>query len=256
MSGSTAVTNDNWQGINPNPSSKSKAELKSDVPFEVMAVSTHTAEKAYEKVLDYVGASYKRDATDDRVINEVRNGLAPVRAYYSVEPLKALPSGVTTRTKAGMIDTQSDVGGWDTYSYDPALVPIDANRDGIPDDWFAANVPAGNTATSKNDEGYTYLEVYLNSLVQDIVTAQNEGAQGTGIKDVTINNNKQAVYFVGESLQTSIDYKRLDIYSINGMLLKSFASGQSGYVTDLNKGIYIVKLYTQDSRLITSKLVK
>jgi len=164
----TAVTNDNWQGIQPTDS-KNKAELRSNTEFEVPFVSTHSAEDAYARVLAYGGASFKRDNTDTRIRNEVFNGLAPVRASGGGD------------TKAGLIDTQADVGGWDTYSYDPSSVPVDADRDGIPDDWFAANVPAGKTANDKDEQGYTYLEVYLNSLVQDIVDAQNEGAQGEGI---------------------------------------------------------------------------
>ena len=158
----TNVTNDNWNGINPNPSSKSKAEIRSDVEFAFPAnivVTTHTAEMAHEKVLAYGGASYKRDSTDRRVMNEVKNRLAPQR-------------GSNGTNKGGLIDTQTDVGGWDTYTYDPAEVLVDANIDGIPDDWFAVNVPEGQTANDKNEEGYTYLEVYLNSLVQHIIDGQ------------------------------------------------------------------------------------
>jgi hypothetical protein len=37
-------------------------------------VTTHTAQAAFTRVLDYSGASFKRDAVDNRIINTVRNG--------------------------------------------------------------------------------------------------------------------------------------------------------------------------------------
>lgn len=156
VEGSSTVTNDNWQGIHPNPSSKNKAEIRSNTPFDVAKVTTHSAAEAYEKVLLYAGASYNRDAVDARVVNEVRNGLAPNRA-----------SNGTTRL--GLIDTQSDVGGWPAYN--TATPEPDSNRDGIPDGWLETNYP-GKTANDLNEEGYTYLEVYLNSLVHDIIVGQ------------------------------------------------------------------------------------
>src|SRR5690606_2990612 len=96
MDGSTSVTNDNWQGIHPNPSSKNKNEIKSEVEFEVPPVLTQSAAEAYELVLAQAGASFRRDNTDARVVNETRNKLAPMRA-----------SNGTTR--GGIIDTQNDV---------------------------------------------------------------------------------------------------------------------------------------------------
>src|SRR5690606_41246006 len=36
-------------------------------------VVTHTAQQAYEKVLEHAGASLKRDAVDLRIIDDVRN---------------------------------------------------------------------------------------------------------------------------------------------------------------------------------------
>ncbi len=171
MEGSTAVTDNNWQGIQPNPSSKNKEELKSSVEFNKGEITTQTAQDAYTAVLQKAGASNKRDNTDARVVNEVQNGLAPVRAYYSVEPLKTLPSGVTSRTKPGMIDTQADVGGWDTYNSTAA--PTDSDGDGMPDAWETANGLNPNDAsdgvkyTVDANKKYTNLEMYLNSLINN-----------------------------------------------------------------------------------------
>ncbi|MDR0692810.1 MAG: pectate lyase [Prevotellaceae bacterium] len=151
----TSVNSDNWVGMTPNPSSKSKAELRSDVEFEKGEVTTHTAEEAFTLVLQKAGASFVRDATDARVVNEVRNGLAPARA-----------SG-NAGTKAGLIDSQTDVGGWDTYN--SATAPVDSDGDGMPDTWeddhgLSKNNAADGAACTLNAV-YTNVEVYINGLI-------------------------------------------------------------------------------------------
>ncbi len=151
--GNEKVSKNNILGLQPNPADKDVYDLVSFMPFETPFVTTDSAEDAFKKVLAKAGASYKRDKTDARVIKEVRNGLAPKRA-----------SG-DAGTRPGMIDTQNDVGGWETYAYDLKDVPVDSNIDGIPDGWLEKKYP-GKTANDLNEEGYTYLEVYLNSLVK------------------------------------------------------------------------------------------
>ncbi|MFT3738719.1 MAG: T9SS type A sorting domain-containing protein [Breznakibacter sp.] len=161
MYGSITVTNDNWQGIHPNPSTKSKDELKSTVEFSVPFVTTHTAEEAYNLVLAGAGASYKRDGTDARVVNEVANRLAPVRASNGT-------------TKGGLIDTQADVGGWDAYSYDVSELATDTDRDGMPDAWETAKGLDPNNAADRNTvapSGYTYLEEYINGVLDGATTS-------------------------------------------------------------------------------------
>lgn len=146
------VTKNNLLGLQPNPSSKNLMELISVIPFNVPYVTTESAEGAYQNVLLKAGASYKRDKTDARVINEVKKGLTPKRASGKAD------------TRPGMIDTQGDVGGWEDYSFDSSQVLVDSDIDGIPDGWLEKNYP-GCKATDLNKEGYTYLEVYLNSLI-------------------------------------------------------------------------------------------
>jgi len=235
MDGSPAVTNDNWQGITPNPSSKNKAELKSDEPFEVPYISTHSAEKAYEKVLEYAGASYERDSTDARIINETSEGLAPQRA-----------SNGTTR--GGLIDSPSDVGGWDVYSYDPSSVPVDADRDGIPDGWLEQNYP-GKTANDLNEEGYTYLEVYLNGLVQHIVDGQSEETLTVGIFSDMPKKAAPVIYFdysTGElQVASAIAVKQIAIYSLQGIHIRKISV----------PGMYIVRVILENNESYISKIV-
>jgi hypothetical protein len=152
MFGSKEVTKDNLIGLQPDVETKNVMELIVNQAFEVPSVKTQTAQKAYKNVLKNVGASFRRDKTDTRILNEVRKGLTPVRA-----------SG-NAGTRPGMIDSQKDVGGWETYTYDQEEVPADTNIDGIPDGWLEKHYP-NKSATDTNTEGYTYLEIYLNELV-------------------------------------------------------------------------------------------
>jgi hypothetical protein len=150
----TTVINDNWQGIHPSPSSKSKNDLKSNTEFDKGEVTTHTALEAFDLVLQHAGASFRRDATDTRVMNEVRLGLTPARASGNVG------------TKAGHIDSQVDVGGWDTYNSNTA--PTDTDGDGMPDEWEVAhNLNPNDPADGKTytlDPPYTNVEVYINGI--------------------------------------------------------------------------------------------
>ena len=150
------TSKDNTLGLQPYPDSKDKTELLVVEPFDVPYVNTDDAQTAYQKVLKYAGASYKRDKTDARIMKEVKNGLTPVRASAGVG------------TIAGLIDSQKGVGGWETYSYKSKDVVVDTNIDGIPDGWLEKYYP-NKKATDTNEEGYTYLEVYLNSLVKHII---------------------------------------------------------------------------------------
>jgi len=150
------TTDNNILGFQPYPSSKNKEEVLSDVPFDVAAVETDDALMAYRRVLEQAGASYRRDKTDTRIVYETENGLTPVRA-----------SG-NAGTKPGMIDSQNDVGGWEAYCYNSEEILPDFDIDGIPDGWLEKNCP-GKKANDTNEKGYTYLEVYLNELVKDIM---------------------------------------------------------------------------------------
>ncbi|SHG03503.1 pectate lyase family protein [Dysgonomonas macrotermitis] len=156
MEGNQKTTKDNSLGLQPNPSSKNVAELLVASEFKVVPIKTDKAEDAFDKILSSAGASLKRDNTDLRVVNETRNGLTPVRASRN------------TTTRPGMIDSQSDVGGWDVYGFAESEVVKDSDNNGIPDGWLEKNYP-GKLSTDLDPSGYTYLEVYLNSLVADII---------------------------------------------------------------------------------------
>ena len=115
-----------------------------------------TAEQAYETVLTKAGCSLHRDVIDTRIVGEVREG-------------KYTYNGSNGSTK-GLIDSPSDVGGYPDLN--PGTTPTDTDRDGMPDAWEDANGLDKNSAEDCKlytlDQNYTNLEVYLNSLVQNL----------------------------------------------------------------------------------------
>lgn len=162
MNGSSIVTNDNWEGVFPNPSTKDKAELKSDVVYAFGNITTHSAMDVYPQVLAYAGASLSRDTIDSRIVTETQNGT------YTY-------TGSNGSTN-GIIDSQSDVGGWPTYNSTTA--PSDLDGDGMPDQWeldHGLNMnDAADGALYTLNSIYTNVEVYLNGLVASNTSSQNQ----------------------------------------------------------------------------------
>ena len=170
MDGYDGMTGDNWTGTTA--SAAVIANIKSASKFsyaeKAVLLSIQKATDAYTAVLDYAGASLKRDQVDTRVARETKNG------NYTY-------TGSNGSTN-GFIDTQSDVGGWPAYSATEAQLAAvkDTDGDGIPDaveDAFGldkASAADGAAKTLDKNGRYTNLEMYLHYLVKDIVTAQNQ----------------------------------------------------------------------------------
>ncbi|MBX0332636.1 pectate lyase [Pontibacter sp. HSC-14F20] len=167
VEGSARATNDNWtygvynqfHGSYGTVSAADKAAMRLESPHPIHNnVTTHTAEVAYQRVLAFAGASLVRDAVDVRVMDNVRNNsfTAP---------------GSSGSTK-GIIDSQEDVGGWPELKSKPA--PKDTDGDGIPDEWeIAHNLDPSKPQDKRNlSTAYDDIEVYINSLVHDIIKEQ------------------------------------------------------------------------------------
>ena len=190
----TDVSNDNWTyGIyaqinsadNDNTftaTTKDTMRLSEPIPF--VYTTTHSAEQAYEKVLLYAGASLSRDSHDAMMVEDTRNTQA---------------SHTGTGLSKGFINSQDDnkpSNAGDDWSAWPTLnsttAPADTDGDGMPDTWETANnlnpndKSDGNTV---NSEGYTNLEVYLNSLVAHITADQYAGGEAQGYIEKAPNSN-------------------------------------------------------------------
>ena len=172
----TTVTNDNWRygiynqidvsGNDGTYTSVTKDTMKILQPIPYGYVTTQTAETAYEKVLAYAGASLKRDSHDEYIANDAKTGTA---------------SHCASGSATGFVDNQDQAGGWPELKSESPL--LDTDGDGMPDAWETEHGLNPKDPTDKNKYNldskryYTNLEVYCNSLVEDIVKAQNADAK-------------------------------------------------------------------------------
>lgn len=237
-------------------SAEDKASIKMQVPFKIYALSgstkiessvtTHTAEKAYEKVLNYAGASLRRDTYDARIINETRTGTTTFKGLNSAN------SG--NYPKPGIIDSHRDIkpsnadANWTPWPIlSQADFPADVNRDGIPDAWLETNYP-GKFSNDLNEDGYTILEVYLNSLVGHITTDQYEGgitslpAIGKDIKSdisVFVDRNTGVLNVKSESLLRAVSV--YDASGIKKLFMKCNDRNLKINVLSFRSSVYFIK---------------
>ena len=220
-------------------SGKSCVKIKMDEPAPTGQVTTHSAAEAYEKVLAYVGASLYRDEIDARYMEEAKTGTAKYKGSITKSP--------------GIIDKVADVNGYTEANFGTGSRPadFDTDKDGIPDEWEKANGLNPNDASdaltySLDKKGYyTNIEVYANSLVENIMKAENQDALSgvdeyypttisTGISQ--IENDQEA----GNNAIKSITY-----YALNGTKLPT-----------PNKGVNIRKIELANGTIKTDKVIK
>jgi len=154
MFGYDEVTKDNWKGATTSDNSV-KATTRWTDGLTTLE-NEQTAEEAFETVLAKAGCSHKRDAIDTRIVEEVRQGKYTYKG--------------SNGSTGGLIDTQGDVGGWPQLNEGEALT--DTDEDGMPDDWEKEKgldpKKYGDCKEYTLSKSYTNLEVYLNSLVEDL----------------------------------------------------------------------------------------
>lgn len=241
--GSTTNTQSNWSGVTY-AAGVNTTLCKTDVPFQCIPVAQHSAETAFEKVLENAGASLARDAVDSRIVDETRNGTATYTGSVTLRP--------------GIIDTQNDVGGWPEYN--STVAPPDTNSDGIPDGWLENYYP-GKSANDLNPDGYTFLEVYINSLVKNITDRQNEGAVVAGVHlpvspvrseiYATLNYNSASIHIQSDQI-----IKKLYVRDITGKSIGIYIANVLNYEIDasgLKPGIYIISVINLQNEIKTIK---
>lgn len=185
VEGYPEVTRDNWtKGIYAQIDNAScdgtftpqvKKEIRLEQPLETDVVTTHSAGEAYRLVTAYAGCSKTRDEIDLRIARETLEGTAS--CIGSVTP--------DAPRHPGLIDTPYDILPQGADRTGTAPWPAlrsgnvspeslkDSDGDGMPDLWETAqglnpHDAADGNHTAGPETGYTYLEVYLNSLVEDI----------------------------------------------------------------------------------------
>lgn len=238
--GSTTNTNNNWSGVSY-ATGVDKTTCVASSPFDYEDVPTHEAETAFERVLEYAGASLTKDAIDIRISTEARNGTATYKG------------SVTGR--AGIIDTQNDVGGWPVLMQ--GIAPTDTDADGIPDGWLNSNYP-GKTSTELHESGYTYLEMYLNSLVQEITTNQYIGASTTAIEPLFSEQGIQ-VHTLRNTIElhASENIQQINVFDLTGRILAQKIVNLQSFNLDLNqlpKGIKIIQIQFNQGKITHLKV--
>ena len=212
-------------------------KIKMDAPAPTGEITTHSAAEAFSKVLAYGGASLYRDEIDARYMEEAKTGTALYKGSITLSP--------------GIIDKVSDVKGYTEANFGTATRPadFDTDKDGIPDAWELANglnPNDGSDALTYSLDGkgyYTNVEVYANSLVEDIMKQGNADAESkvdeyypawknpTGILQNTGSNPSELV--------------KVTYYSLNGVLLSA-----------PQKGINIRKMLFQNGQTVVDKVIK
>ena len=212
-------------------------KIKMDAPAPTGEVTTHSAAESFSKVLAYSGASLYRDEIDARYMEEVKTGTAKYKGSITNSP--------------GIIDKVSDVNGYTESTFGKGSRPadFDTDNDGIPDSWETANGLNPNDATDAltysldSKEYYTNLEVYANSLVEDIMKQGNADAENkvdeyypawknpTGILQITGSNPSELV--------------KVTYYSLNGTLLSA-----------PQKGINVRKMLFKNGKTVVDKVIK
>ena len=212
-------------------------KIKMDNPAPTGEVTTHSAAEAFSKVLAYGGASLYRDEIDARYMEEAKTGTAQYKGSITQSP--------------GIIDKVSDVNGYTESSFGTASRPadFDTDKDGIPDAWELANglnPNDGSDALTYSLDGkgyYTNLEVYANSLVEDIMKLGNADAENKVDEYYPEWKNSTGISQVITSYPGGI--AKVTYYSLNGTLLSA-----------PQKGINIRKMLFQNGKTMTDKVVK
>lgn len=220
--------------------------IRMDNPAPTGMVTTHSASETYEKVIAYSGASLFRDDIDARYTKEARTGTATYKGSVT--------------GKAGLIDVVADVEGYTEVDFPTGKRDdnFDTDGDGIPDAWEIANGldpenPSDGRGKSLDPKGmYTNLEVYANSLVQDIMVNGNKDAEtdveeyypGYTKEDGTvvapINGVETAINNVTTQQPMSVCYHNL----------------QGIKISQPTQGLYIMTTTLTNGKKITRKVIK
>jgi hypothetical protein len=173
------------------------------VPEQYMLYNIESAEEAYKSVVAKAG-TVNRDAVERRVAEEAANGTTHYQGSLA----------------AGVIDTESEAEGF--FAYDTNYtVPTDTDGDGMPDAWETAHGlnPAEADNNLLNADGYTALEVYLNSLMGEEMDA-NFGTTGIAKTLVPAQVSYDAA---GHTLTVGAEAigARLEVFATDGRLLSA-----------------------------------
>ncbi|MBL7737831.1 MAG: pectate lyase [Chitinophagaceae bacterium] len=150
------VSKNNWLGIHMGNggTEEDKRNAVISKPHPALLISMQTAEEAFESVMKYAGASFRRDTLDERIIHNVRKRTGSIIDVQGGYPHHS-PFEMT-------------VNAWPALRTLPA--PVDSDKDGMPDEWEKKNgldlSDPSDASKLSLDKQYTNIEMYINSLVK------------------------------------------------------------------------------------------
>ena len=237
-----SVDNNNYYGDTvthyKNSAGKDCVRIKLNGPTATGYITTHTSDNAFAKVLAFAGASDYRDREDTRYVEEAKTGVTTI-------------AGSVTGTK-GQIDLVSDIPAYSSGYTLPEgngnsrPAGFDTDKDGIPDEWETANGLNPNDASDANLKTidtakgwYTNLEVYLNSLVEDIMKAGMADGE-SNYTEYWPAYNTTGITSLRTSAITTTEY-----YDLNGRRL-----------AEPQRGVNIRVERMANGQAVTSKVIK
>jgi len=190
-----------------------------DEPFFPSYAVIEPARLAYKTVLSDVGCNAPvLDDHDVRMVEETRTG-----TYKYV----GSKSG-----KKGLIDRETDAGGYEDFPFEAREEGFDTDGDGMPDWWERANGTDPATADNNRDDnhdGWTALEDYLNWLAEPHYTVRAGEEISVGLKALFAGFDNNPLY--------EVDYDNVSVpqgYGItvqDGSLCVSTPAGVGGLLT-------------------------
>ncbi|MCD7710424.1 MAG: pectinesterase family protein [Porphyromonadaceae bacterium] len=196
-------------------------------PERYMLYDFESADDAYNTVVNTAG-TINRDTVEQRIANDVINGTAQNTGSVS--------------NRKGIIDLESDAEGFFDYSTE-YTVPVDTDEDGMPDDWETAHGLDPNVADQNtlNAEGYTALEVYLNSLMGEEVNDDFTSSIGNVVMerpDISYDRLNNILRVSDNALGST-----LKVYFTDGRLLMTrLISSSEVLLPDLPMGVMLMQV--------------
>ncbi len=242
MEGNASYNADNWKGFSVDYAATglTQNDLKSDtilmppltnvylskwIEYEPYKINIQSAIDAYNSVVNKAG-TINRDSVERRIIREVKSGTSIFKA---------------TQGKWGIIDHSYNAEGY--LDYPTVTAPVDNDNDGMSDEWELAN---GLNPTDSEDrnlvttEGYTALEVYLNSLMGEFINPVFNTATPTNYSldfkiYPTISDDKISI--VSPEI-----IKSIKVFDISGSIILNPITTESVInINNLASGFYIIK---------------
>lgn len=171
MEGYDHITKNNWDGgvqVEDEPNTgKYTEDMKWNKPLPMPELTILSAKDAFQYVLKNAGATLPvRDPVDTRITTQVLTGKIAYKENIKLPETQFKHRRLPIDSyKQGIITDISQVGGYPDYKGTPYK---DGDHDGMPDDWErkkGLNPDSAADAVIAGKDGYTNIEVYLNSVV-------------------------------------------------------------------------------------------